>query len=524
MAGFYLAQGGTTLSIITPAGAVTNLTLPTGITLDANRRLRGAVLGNQVVLVNSPSENLMIDREGTVRILVPRPPSTAFTLGTASGGTLSGTFNGKFTYIVKDLAGNLISESEFSPVSGNASPSTQHLAVTLLETSNQTVSGRRLYRTATGPGAAYFQWLDIEGNTQTAVNDDLADAGLSTIAAPTDLGNPPKFTHIVAWGGRLWGRTDEAIDTLHASGIGKAYGWPSSLRYPIPPTNKDQTGITGFIPRRDFLGVGRRDSLHKITTSSATSYNRVTEADGVGLWAADSVAVAHDVGYFLGNPFGVYRWGSQIENISTPKVKAWFDTDTYFNRARFDQAVGCYDPLRNVYILNLSAAGSTDLDRWIEYDIASDTWWGPHITSEFTPTGCVTIRDANDVAVPAFLASDGKLYKPQATKTDGSATGVALDVYTNFLSANSPDIHKTWLDPTIVSKIQASGTLTVTPYIGGLDASAGTAISHTMTLGREVLRRLGSGRFCQLRLQNSTAGVDVVVYGLELPFFELGRR
>jgi hypothetical protein len=76
----------------------------------------------------------------------------------------------------------------------------------------------------------------------------------------------------------------------------------------------------------------------------------------------------------------------------------------------------------------------------------------------------------------------------------------------------------------VISKIQAAGTLTITPYVGDLAASAGTAISHTLTLGRQRLRRLGAGRFCKLRFQHSTADQGCELYGYEIPHHELGRR
>lgn len=522
---YYLVQGGSTLKIMTTSGGLTSLTLPTDVVLDTAKRLRGATLGNTTVIVGSPTRNLSIDRYRNVRLLVPDPPASKVTLGTAASGSLSGTFNVKVTFIVKDEFGNLIAESNFGPVSANQAVSSQYLTVSAIPLSSQVISARRLYRTTTGPGTVYYPWLDVDGNTVTTAQDDVSDAGLATVAGPTDLGAPPKFEIIAAWKDRLWGKSEDKIDTLYYSAVGKIYAWPSTNTIPIPPTNRDTTGITGFLPRKDILGVGRRDSISRISSSGNNVFTRVTEAEGIGIWATDSCIVAHDVGYFLGNPFGIYRWTQKVENISNPKVKDWFESDTYFNRARFDQAIGMYDPKLNAYIVLLSAAGSTDLDRWIMYDIAENTWWGPHLTSAFTPTFCATLRDANDVAIAVFGASDGKLYKPTTTKTDGTATAIALDVTTNHIHANSPNILKQWLQPTIRTKIQASAaTLTVTPTVGDTDASAGSAISHDMTLGNETLRRLGKGEMVKLRLQNSTNAIDTVIYGVELPFFELGNR
>lgn len=520
----YIVQGGTTLKRMSTSGSLTSLTLPTGVTLDSAKRLRGAALGNLLILAGSPSENITVDIADNVRVLCPLPPAVAPTLTTASGGTLTGTYTVKHTHIVKDELGNLLAESDFGPISPSQAVTSQYLLVQNIPVSQQTVSGKRLYRTTTG-GSTYFPWIDVDGNEVTTIQDDLSDAGLQLIAAPTDLGTPPKFEIITEWKDRLWGKSDINVDTLYYSGINKPYGWAAANTILIPPANEDSVGISGFIPRKDVLGVGKRNAIYRITSSGNNVFTRVVETEGIGIWATDSVQVINDVGYFLGNPFGVYKWGNGgVTNVSDPKVKAWFQTDTYFNRAEFDNAVGMYDPATHSYILLLSAAGSTALDRWVQYDIANDTWWGPHKTGAFTPTFCATLRDGDDLAVATFGGSDGKLYKTQTTKTDGSSTAIEFDVTTNFISAGTPNVMKVWLQPTIRTKVQASGTLTVTPTVGDTDASAGSGISHDMTLGAETLRRLGKGELCQLRFQQATAGVATVVYGVEVPFNEIGYR
>lgn len=521
---FYVAQGGTSLYRVTTAGVATALTLPAGIDVRSTHRLRGALLGNQILLVNSPSENLTLDKDANLRRLCPQPPASAPLLSATGSGTLTGSYQVKCTFFVKDAYGNQIAESSFGPVSNIQAVAAQYLKAAQVPLSAETISGRRLYRTTTS-GTTYFPWIEIDGNTVTDVQDDQSDISLQLLAAPTDLGPPPKFELIAAWKNRLWGKPVEEIDTLYQSGNGKAYAFPASRTIPIPPTNADTTGISGFLPRRDELGIGKRNSLHKITGTNETNFTRGTVADGIGIWAPDSCVVVHDVGYFLGNPFGIYTWGpGGIKNVSDPKVKAWFESDTYFNRAEFDNAWGFYDPTTNSYILLLSGAGVTTLNRWIQYDIATGNFWGPHKTDAFTPTGGVTLRDTNDVAIPVIFGSDGKLYKSQTTKTDATSTGVDFDVTTNFLSGNSPTVMKFWDQPEIATKVLASGTLTITPTVGKLNAAAGAPISHTMTTGHEALRRLGTGELCQLRFQNSVNAINTVIYGIELPFSEVGQR
>lgn len=527
---FYVVQGGSSIYLMTTGGTASSaLTLPTGVTIDSTLRLRGAVLGQLVVLVGSPSENITVDREGVARRLTPRPPSAPPTVAAGSAGSLSGDYYVWYTNKFKDAVGNTLAESDFSPQSALVTLTSDMLRVSKLQLSTDNIPigvsfSRQLYRSTTG-GTTKFPWVEVDGNTLTSVEDDLADAGLQLIAAATDLGAPPKFELIATWKHRLWGKSYEQIDTLYQSANGKPYAFPSGRTIPIPPTNADNVGITGLMARKDALGVGKRSSIHQITGTNETNFNRSVVTEGIGVWAPDSCVVVHDVAYFLGNPFGLYTWGpGGVTNISDAKVKAWFETDTYFNRALFDDAYGWYDPTTNSYILNLAAAGSTNLDRWIQYDIATGNFWGPHKTGAFTPQGGTMLRDSNDVAMPVLFGDDGKLYKPQTTKTDGASTGIDFDVTTNFLSGNSPSIMKFWDQPDIITKILASGTLTITPKVGKLNASAGTAISHDMTLGRERLRRLGDGELCQLRFQNSTNAINTVIYGIELPFFERGRR
>ena len=521
----YLAQGGSSLYFVTSAGTATALTLPSGVTIDSTKRLRGAVVGNLVVLVGSPSENITVDRFGTVRRLCPRPPANALTLSAVAGGTLTGTYLVKSTYKVKDKYGNTLAESDFSPVSASQAVSTEWLKTTNIPLSAETISTRQLYRTVTGPGSAYFPWFELDGNVLTAAQDDLADASLRLIAAPTDLGTPPKFENAIIWKDRVWGYTSVDLDTLYQGAQSKPYAFPSTRTIIVPPQSFDDRGITGLLARKDELGVGKTSSFHKIAGTTHSNFTRSNVAETIGIWAQDSCVVIDDIGYFLGNPFGIYTWSpTGIQNISDAKVKAWFETDTYFNRARFSQTTAMYDPTTHSYILQLSAAGSSSLDRWIQYHIPTKTWWGPHKTDAFTPTGSATLRDSNDISIPVWLGSDGKLYKPQSTKTDGSASAIDFDVTLNFLNADSPSIPKFWDQPQIVSKVQSSGILTVTPTLGGQDASASLGIPHDMGLGTERLPRLGIGELCKIRLRQTINAEDAVVYGLELPFFELGRR
>lgn len=520
---FTLLQAGTSLQTMNTSGTLTTLTLPTGVVIDSTKILRTAVFGRYVVCVNSPTRPLSVDPDGVVRVLCPNPPRTRLVLSATGSGALTGSYLAKQTFLVLDGDGNIIAESELGPLTTAASLTAQIMAVTGIDLSSDTITASRLYRTVAS-GSAYFRWVDSDGNTQTTLQDDLADASLELLTAPT-LGTPPNdLTLLAEYRGRLWGVSALEIDTIRVGEAGKMYAWPATSGYIVGKPGGDDRGITGLIPRKEFLLVGRRDAMFQMTGDAPANFRPVKLKQNVGIEAPDSVVVYKDVAWWLGTD-GVYKWDDTgIENVAAGKVQSWFQTDTYFNRSRLRFAVGQIHPLQHKYRILLSNAGDTTLNRFIEYDWVEQKWWGPHTIDAFTPSFAGIIHDSNNLDLAVICSSAGFVYKDQATRTDDASTGIDFDVDTKFHDGNTPGITKTWLQPTLISKIQAAGTLTITPKVGGLDASAGTAISADMTKGREVLRRLGTGRFAQLRLRHTTAGQDVGLYGIEIPFFEDGVR
>src|ERR1017187_1042429 len=111
-----VVQAGANLQLVTEAGLVSApLALPAGVTLRTDIAPRWWVYEQYAVLVNTPSQPLIIDAMGTVRLLCPKPPRLAPTLSGVTSGGLTGTYSGvRYTFITKDSYGNIISESDFS--------------------------------------------------------------------------------------------------------------------------------------------------------------------------------------------------------------------------------------------------------------------------------------------------------------------------------------------------------------------------------------------------------------------------
>lgn len=520
---FTVIQAGSSLQFLDSDGALTTLTLPSNVTLRTDVAPRWMTFENFVILVNTPTLPITIDATGTVRPLTPRAPAIAPIVSAGAAGALTGTYAGiRVTFVIKDVNGNLISESDFSPASNSVTISSQNLRVTGIPTSTETISARRIYRPTTG-GTVLFPWLDVDGNTVTQVEDDLSDAGLSLLAAPT-LGNPPRLTLIKEWRNLLWGVGDVNIDDLLFSEPARMYSWPNSIT--VPGSGRDHFGIRSLMPRREALGVGRRDIIWQVTGETADDFRMVKLSENTGIESNESMVVYRDIVFWLWKD-GVYQWdGNGIRNISDESgVSSWFNTNSYFNQDLFAQAFAVFDSQRLKYRLYLAAAGSNKVDRWVEYDLANKTWWGPHKTSAFRPTSAFVIADENDKVRAIAGSSSAFIWQEQDAHLDDLTFGIDFDVDTKFYDGATPDLEKYWGQPTFMGKAETSGLLLITPKVGPLNALAQGPIYYDMTRARQRLtHRFGVGQLLQLNMKHTKAGERVEIYGFQLPHHIIGRR
>lgn len=528
---YYIVQGATTLYHVSTAGAVTALTLPTGITLRAQRS-RFAQLATNLVMIGSPIRGLWIDENLTVRTQSLRPPTYAPILSAASGGTLNGTFKVRVSFYVFDADNNVILESPLGPESvASATLATQALKCQAIPTSDEGLAntGRRLYRTTTGPGAIYYPWLDLADNTTLTAIDDLSDAAMNILPAPITLINPPGTSInddavlIAVWKNRVFMRGTKMIDLVYFSEDGSFYQFADGNDLSIPPLNQDARGVTAFIARRDELGIMKRNVFWKLAGSSPDNWSLIKVAEQIGCVSQDTVVIIRDVAYWLGED-GVYKWGPDgVINIARERVHPWFTTDDTFNRAAFANAFATYNPLLDTLELFLPATGGTTINRWVSYSITRQTWMGPHLTSAFTPSYVFLADNAETQLVPMVGGTNGILYPMNRATALDASTAIDFDVDLAATAMELPDDIKLFGELGARARVETGGTLTITPYVGDLGASAGATIAFNLTTGRLRARILGSGRFVKLNFRNATASVKVRLYGCEIPFHSIGR-
>jgi hypothetical protein len=541
---FYLAQAGSSLQIVQTDGTVSTLTLPAGVSVDATIRGLITAFARQLFFLRAGSINLWLDPSDptlTLRPMSIAPPLSPPDLSAGAGTGLTGSYRVKVSYYVKNPAGNTVLESPLSETSLAFTLANQDLdisnipvspdATQFVSSTSMYIFGRRLYRNVAG-GSVFFALLDIDDNITTEILTTLPDSTLSLLPADPSLGNPPgtipgtSIDNAVVWNSRLWAKASDPtrLDHLIYSEIDQFYAWPPENDLLAKPAGEDLFGITGFLPRRDELGFGKRGRLMKVVGNSNEDFQVIIVAEGAGILSPASCVVIQDIGYYHGLD-GVYEFGPDgVKSITLDKVAPWFLTDTYFNRALFSSSVGKYNPFNNTYDLHLASAGSSVLDRWISFDRARREWLGPQKTDAFTPTARGLLRDAGGAYLPVVAGSNGFLYKMNQGPSD-DGTAIAIDWITKWFSANAPDMLHFWDQATLFLKKQAAGTLIITPRVGTTAAADGTPQAVDMSVGdRKRLGRWGAGRLLRLELTHSTDAQDVEIYGIEQPFVEVGRR
>lgn len=538
---FYLVQAGSSLKVLrSDFTTYATLTPPTGVTIRSDRPCRFANVANRTIISNAPTETLWLD-PGTFTLyrLGVNRPFTAPAVAAGSGTGLTGSYSVKVTFVTK-IGGVLYNESPASAASNTVSLSNKSLAVSSIPVSlDSSVTGRRLYRTVAN-GSEYLHWSDIDDNVTTVLDDNTADASLGD--AIPDLGNAEAGSGggsalklLTEWRDRVWGigDTPATIDHIVYSEAEIPYSFPPENLLLAQSVGEDSTGGTAFLRRRDELGIGKRNRIMKVIGDSNTNFEIIIVSEQTGVLASDSVIIVRDIAYFLGTD-GIYSFGPQgVTALSRDFVDPWFLTDTYFNRGVFSSAFAGYNAYRDTYDLYLASAGQSTIDRWVSYHITENRFSGPHRTAALTPTARAMFRDTNGAYLPVVGGSDGFLYTMNgsgAADFAGSAPStpiaIAIDWITKFLNGGAPDQTKYWGMPTFFLKKQgnSAGSITITPRVGDLEATDGTAQSLSQQGSRVRMPIWGAGRFLRLQFTHNTAQEDVEIYSAEQPIIPIGRR
>jgi hypothetical protein len=477
---FYLAHSGSKLYKVDTAGVAIELSLPAGVTISTSRDRRGrfSILDRTVIFTTAPSLNLQIDPNLVVRILTPTTPVTTPVTAAGAAGLLTGSFRYGVTFAIM-TGTRVVSESGMSDPSLAVTLTAQQGALSSIPVSLQPgVNARRIWRTLNG-GEEFFLAGTISDNTTTTFNDNTSDEEAAAGLLLPELGQPPGATisdyieETIVWKDRAWALSHNEPDKVRYSDNGVAYAWPEENFVNAKPVGADLEGGTGFLARRDELGIGKRRKFMKVIGNDESDFEVLGVHDDVGIWAPRSCVVIRDVGYFLAED-GVYEFGPRgVLPLSREKVHPWFTTDDYFNRAKFHEAFANYNQRLDGYQLFLASAGSEVIDRWVFLDMKTRNWYGPHKTAAFTPTCASVFEDNDGLVVPVLGDEDGQIWRMNQPSFRDGDEAIDMDVLGKFHAQGDPNTTKVWGPLTVFSKQESDGILTIEARVGGLDARMG---------------------------------------------------
>jgi hypothetical protein len=115
----------------------------------------------------------------------------------------------------------------------------------------------------------------------------------------------------------------------------------------VPRVGSD-SGVTALVSRREALGVGRLNRLSQVVGTGEerdgqADLRLIKLSDETGFLNQESITVYRDVVHFLWFD-GLYEWSDNgIVCVSDGtgnrgRVRSWFATDDYFDRAKFAKA------------------------------------------------------------------------------------------------------------------------------------------------------------------------------------------
>lgn len=540
---FIIAQAGTDLYMVSATGAIELLSLPVGVTLDADTTPRFAIMNEAVLMVNSPSKNLWINGDGTVRLMSIEGPTTAPTVAPGSGTGITGTIKVMYAFAILDANDIPILLSPFSPESAEVTLSDDDIDVSALEVSpNADVNGRVIVRNLSN-GEVFYEALVITNNVATTATLDVPDAALPILPTETNAVNPPgtdgtdALELITEHKGHLWakaraGSAAAGIDELLFSVYGEFSRWQIEDAFLAPPKGGDEFGITAFIGRRDELGVGRRKRLLKLIGDDLENFEIKEVVNGFGPCSQEANQIIRDVAYFLTMEDGCFSWGPDgVDSITEDDVHPWFTTDDYFNRARFPFAKSRVNPIGPCWELCLALAGSDVENAWVSYNITKKKWLGPHLSSAFVEISSAgEVYDEDQLVFCLLGGEDGFLRRQIRTLKNDDVVAIDYDIIGKF-HGDSPSSKRQWLKPKVSVVPQPDGgTLQMIPVVGEIPAEGESpteqaAIAIDLLIGdHPLLRYLGHGRYARMRFRSNTVDVRARLVGYELPYFDTGIR
>jgi hypothetical protein len=196
------------------------------------------------------------------------PPTATMTAATNSGGTLTGDYQYKLTFVNSNLV-----ESDVGPVTATFTAASEDIAITSIPVGVQSfgVSTRKLYRTEAG-GTTFKLLATLNDNTTSSYTDNISDSALGA-DAPTDQGVPPTYDSIAYLQDRLFVNDPGNKNLVWYSELANPYVFKSTNFLRIG--DKSGKNVEGIVAYNNGIVVSTMDSMELIYMPDTTPGNWV---------------------------------------------------------------------------------------------------------------------------------------------------------------------------------------------------------------------------------------------------------
>ena len=188
----------------------------------AGVRMAAAEYQDYIFASNGNVDSYKYDGSLWTRHGVPAP-TPAPSVASGASGVLTGAYQYKISYV---NSASVEGDVGSATASFTAASATIALTSIPVAPTSHGVASRRIYRTEAG-GTTFKRVYEIADNTTTTYTDTTADAGLG-ITAPTDNGEPPKYSTICYHADRLFCNDTANPSFLWYSEIGEPMTFPST--------------------------------------------------------------------------------------------------------------------------------------------------------------------------------------------------------------------------------------------------------------------------------------------------------
>jgi len=486
--------------------------------------------------------------------------SGAVSIVTAGTGTAiaSATVSYKITYVNSNLV-----EGDVGSATASLAIVAQNVHLTDIPTAPQShgVNARRIYRD--DDGAGYLRVAEINDNTTTTYEDAITALGA---AAPTDQGEPPKYSVLVAHHDRVFCDDSTNRNYLWYSDLGEPFTYGSTNFFKVGDATSDL--IEGVAVYNDALVIRCTKSIWMLLFNGSST-------------PSDWQLVRLRVSYGDKSPFGAFLYNNKlmIPAMDSDKFVGWvalsgssIDPDATFLEnavAGGDKKSDRIEPsvfqVQEAYVGNITSQvfknkayisvthgnGNTTNNRAYVFDYSKSTM-SKNQEASWSPIDSIAAAD--------FTIYDGKLYYISATDngtvyqaetdvyTDGEGAAINSYIWTKEFSGNKGDenIVKDFRKLFLLVEMAGAYYMSVTYRVDSdkgqgktkqISLDPGSSIWSTMRWGidtwgggsdqEEIKVYLpgARGKRIQFKFSNqNTASRRFKVHGLNFTYNKVGRR